>query len=46
MGGVLGSVTLGALYDATGGFAAGLFALTAVRLMQLFLLQRMRSLAV
>jgi MFS transporter, CP family, cyanate transporter len=42
MGGVLGSVMLGALYDATGGFAAGLFMLTSVCLMQLFLLQRLR----
>jgi MFS transporter, CP family, cyanate transporter len=44
IGGVLGSVTLGALYDATGSFAAGLFTLTVVCLMQLFLLQRLRSL--
>lgn len=44
IGGVLGSVTLGALHDATGGFAAGLFTLTAVCLMQLLLLQRLRSL--
>ena len=44
IGGVLGSVTLGAMYDATGGFAAGLFMLTAVCLMQLYLLQRLRIL--
>ncbi|MFM9969119.1 MAG: CynX/NimT family MFS transporter [Burkholderiales bacterium] len=42
MGGVLGSVTLGAMYDATGGFAAGLFTLTIICLAQLLLLQRLR----
>jgi cyanate permease len=45
IGGVLGSVTLGAMYDATGGFAAGLFTLTAVCLLQLLLLQRLRRVA-
>jgi len=45
MGGVLGSVTLGAMYDATGGFDAGLYTLTAVCLMQLLLLQRLRRVA-
>jgi MFS transporter, CP family, cyanate transporter len=42
LGGVLGSVTLGALYDATGGFQAGLYVLTAVCLMLLALLTRLR----
>ncbi len=42
IGGVLGSVTLGAMYDATGGFDAGLFTLTAVCLIQLLLLQRLQ----
>lgn len=42
IGGVLGSVTLGAMYDATGGFDAGLFTLTAVCLAELLLLYRLR----
>ena len=46
MGGVLGSVTIGALYDASGGFDAGLYLLTAVCLALLVLLERLRRVGV
>jgi cyanate permease len=46
IGGVLGSVTIGALYDASGGFDAGLYLLTAVCLTLLVLLHRLRRVVV
>ncbi len=42
IGGVLGPLTIGTLADITGGFAAGLYFLTGVCAMQLFLLSRLR----
>jgi CP family cyanate transporter-like MFS transporter len=45
IGGMLGSVTMGAMYDASGGFEAGLFLLTAIclALLALVLMLRRRS---
>lgn len=43
IGGVLGPLTLGTLYDVTGGFAAGLYALAGLCAWQLFLLSRLRT---
>jgi CP family cyanate transporter-like MFS transporter len=43
IGGVLGPLTIGTLYDLTGGFAAGLYCLAALCLWQLVLLSRLRS---
>jgi MFS-type transporter involved in bile tolerance (Atg22 family) len=42
IGGVLGPLTLGTLYDLTGGFSAGLYSLAALCAWQLFLLSRLR----
>jgi cyanate permease len=46
MGGVLGSVSIGVLYDATGGFDAGLYLVTAVCLALLVLLASLRRVVV
>jgi cyanate permease len=43
IGGVLGPLTVGTLYDATGGFAAALYFLAAVCAWQLLLLSRLRT---
>ncbi|MDB5408254.1 MAG: major facilitator superfamily 1 [Rhodospirillales bacterium] len=43
IGGVLGPLTIGTLYDLTGGFAAGLTCLAALCLWQLLLLTRLRA---
>jgi MFS transporter, CP family, cyanate transporter len=43
IGGVLGPLTIGTLYDATGGFAAALYFLAALCAWQLLLLSRLRS---
>jgi cyanate permease len=42
-GGVLGPVTIGTLYDLTGGFAVGLYVLAALCAWQLWLLTRLRT---
>ena len=43
IGGVLGPLTVGTLYDATGGFAAALYLLAAICAWQLLLLSRLRA---
>src|SRR5579875_1152985 len=43
IGGVLGPLTIGTLYDATGGFAAALYFLAALCAWQLLLLGRLRA---
>jgi cyanate permease len=43
IGGVLGPLTIGTLYDATGGFAAALFFLAALCAWQLLLLSRLKA---
>ena len=43
IGGVLGPLTIGTLYDATGGFAAALYFLAALCAWQLLLLSRLRA---
>jgi len=43
IGGVLGPLTLGTLYDLTGGFSAALYALAALCAWQLLLLTRLRA---
>jgi MFS transporter, CP family, cyanate transporter len=43
IGGVLGPLTVGTLYDATGGFAAALYLLAALCAWQLLLLSRLRT---
>jgi CP family cyanate transporter-like MFS transporter len=43
IGGVLGPLTIGTLYDLTGGFAVGLYALAALCAWQLILLTRLKS---
>jgi len=43
IGGVLGPLSIGTLYDLTGGFAAGLYGLAGLCLWQLLLLARLRS---
>lgn len=45
MGGVLGSVTIGVLHDATGDFDAGLYLLSAICVVLLALLGRLRRVA-
>jgi CP family cyanate transporter-like MFS transporter len=42
IGGVLGPLTIGTLYDLTGGYSAGLYGLAALCLVQLYLLSRLR----
>jgi MFS-type transporter involved in bile tolerance (Atg22 family) len=42
IGGVLGPLALGTLYDLTGDFAAGLYGLAALCLWQLLLLSRLK----
>ena len=42
IGGVLGPLTIGVVYDATGGFTSGLFLLTAVCALLILLLSRLR----
>jgi CP family cyanate transporter-like MFS transporter len=43
IGGVLGPLSIGTLYDLTGGFAAGLTCLAALCLWQLLLLTRLKT---
>jgi cyanate permease len=43
IGGVLGPLTIGTLFDLTGGFSAGLYALAALCAWQLILLTRLKS---
>jgi MFS transporter, CP family, cyanate transporter len=43
IGGVLGPLTIGTLYDATGGFSAALYFLAALCAWQLMLLSRLRA---
>ena len=43
VGGVLGPLTIGTLYDLTGGFAVGLYALAALCAWQLLLLTRLKA---
>ncbi len=45
VGGVLGPVTLGLLYDATGGFSAGLYLLTSIAVLLAIGSARLRKLA-
>jgi len=45
VGGVLGPLGLGLLYEFTGGFSAGLYALTAVAVALMLMTQRLRRLA-
>jgi cyanate permease len=45
IGGVLGPFSLGVIFDATGGFSQSLAALTAIMVMLVFLLLRLRSVA-
>ena len=43
IGGVLGPLTIGTLYDTTGGFAAALYFLAALCAWQLLLLSRLKA---
>jgi cyanate permease len=43
IGGVLGPLTIGTFYDATGGFAASLYFLAALCAWQLWLLSRLKA---
>ena len=43
IGGVLGPLTIGTLYDATGGFTVALYFLAALCAWQLGLLSRLRA---
>jgi nitrate/nitrite transporter NarK len=43
IGGVLGPLTIGTLYDVTGGFSAALYVLAALCAWQLGLLARLRT---
>ena len=45
VGGMLGPLTLGVLYDLTGGFSAGLYFLTAIALLMFASVRRLERLA-
>ncbi len=45
VGGVLGPLTVGYLFDVTGGFSAGLYLLTAITALMVLMLTRLRALS-